>query len=205
MRSDVVRWAAFVVLVLMAGCASGPEAAGPLTTLEARTKDKAREAAEAEPQAAFQSDFRLDTGDKLRVIVFGEPDLTGAFAVGDTGEVALPLIGAVAARGLSLRELETRIAERYADGFLNAPRVAVEVTSYRPFYILGEVENGGAYPYSAGLTVMTAVAKAGGYTYRANRRRAVITRADGRIEKVTVGPETIVFPGDVVRVPERFF
>ncbi len=150
--------------------------------------------------------YKLGTGDRVRVIVFNETDLSGEFEVDSTGSVALPLIGNTSARGLTLREFETAIADALRDGYLKDPRVNVEVLNFRPFYIIGEVENGGEYDFVPEMTVLNAVALAGGYTYRADDRRVFVTKA-GTSTEVEHRMETgiKVLPGDIIRVPERFF
>ena len=160
----------------------------------------------AQDASAFASAYRLGSGDMLRVIVFGEDDLSGEFAVDDSGFVSFPLIGEVRAQGMTLRDFETEIAEELNDGYIIDPRVNVEIINYRPFYIYGEVTDGGEYPYVAGMNVLKAIAIAGGYTYRANQRRVHITRA-GESERLTVqvGQDVLIYPGDVIEVPERFF
>lgn len=150
-------------------------------------------------------DYRLGSGDKLRLIVFGEPDLSGEFDVSGSGRVALPLIGQVEAEGLTLSELESAVVAKLQDGYLNNPRVSVEVLNYRPFYIYGEVGSPGQYPYTNGMTVLNAVAVAGGYTYRANQDRVYITRGEGAEVAYPASQAVKVLPGDVVRVSERFF
>jgi len=150
--------------------------------------------------------YTLGPGDKIHVTVFGEADLSGDFDISDQGIVALPLIGPVNVNGKTISEAETLITARYAKDYLVNPRVNVAVLNYRPFYILGEVQKPGSYPYVSGLTVINAVALAGGYTPRANTSHIVITRASDRAAGEKEVPQTAaVFPGDVVRVPERFF
>ena len=150
--------------------------------------------------------YKLGTGDRVRVIVFNEEDLSGEFEVDSTGSVALPLIGNTSARGLTLREFETAIADALRDGYLKAPRVNVEVLNFRPFYIIGEVENGGEYDFVPEMTVLNAVALAGGYTYRADDRRVYVTKAGTNAEIEHRMESAIkVLPGDIIRVPERFF
>jgi len=150
--------------------------------------------------------YRLGTGDQVRVIVFGENDLSGEFFVDGAGYVSVPLIGEVQASGKTLVEFRAELESLLADGYLIDPRVSAEVLNYRPFYILGEVENSGEYPYTDGLTVVNAVARAGGFTYRANERRVMIQRA-GTTEEVQMEltPTLQVLPGDTIRVLERFF
>lgn len=151
-------------------------------------------------------DYRLGSGDKVRVITFGEEALTGEFFVGGSGNVSLPLIGEVRAQGLTVPEFQTAIETSLQNGYLKEPRVSVEVLNYRPFYILGEVETPGEYPYTNGLSVLNAVATAGGFTYRANTRRVFIKRADSTTEReFPLTPLTPVAPGDTIRITERFF
>lgn len=157
-------------------------------------------------QAVTQPAYRLGPSDKVRVTVFGEPDLSGEFLVSGTGVVALPLVGGVPVGELTIPEAELRLAERLKQGFLNNPRVSVEVLNFRPFYILGEVNNPGSYAYVDGMTVLNAVALGGGYTYRADKKDIKVRRdVNGQTREVRVQQETTVMPGDVVEVGERFF
>jgi polysaccharide export outer membrane protein len=160
-----------------------------------------RSAGSSTPTAAV---YRLDSGDKLRVIVFGEDDLSGEFEVDGTGTVSLPLTGQVGARGLTLREFEAAVEAMLSNGYLKDPRVSAEVLNHRPFYIIGEVQEGGEYPFVSGMNVLTAVALAGGYSYRANTAKVYITREAEELE-LPASADTRVLPGDVIRVPERFF
>jgi len=157
--------------------------------------------------ASAESSYRLGSGDQVRITVFGEPDLTGQFAVDGSGVVAFPLIGEVKAAGGTARDLEKAIGAKLRDGYLKNPTVNVEVLSFRPFFILGEVKAPGSYPYKNGLNVMNAVALAGGYTYRAKSNVWVITRTgDSKYQarEVTDG-DFKVLPGDTIVIPERFF
>ena len=150
--------------------------------------------------------YHLGSGDKIRIIVFGEDSLGGQFQIGSSGSVALPLIGEIPAQGKTPTELQDMIAGALGQGYLLSPRVSVEVVNYRPFYILGEVNKPGEYPYSQGLTVLKAVAQAQGFTYRANKRKVVIRRLDDAVERET--PLTAympVAPGDTIRITERWF
>lgn len=160
------------------------------------------------PAAATRtvSAYTLGPSDRLRVTVFGHPDLSGEFEIDGTGAISLPLIGQVAAAGLSTQVLEGTIAARLADGYVLDPRVSAEVINYRPYYILGEVGRPGEYPYAAGLTVQNAVAAAGGYTYRANKRVVFIKRKDAEAEMAyELTAATLVEPGDTLRIGERIF
>jgi protein involved in polysaccharide export with SLBB domain len=150
--------------------------------------------------------YRLGTGDKVRVIVFGEDDLGGEFDVDGSGFVRLPLIGQTKAAGYSTQELETRIAAALANGYLNAPKVSVEVTTYRPFYILGEVNKPGQYAYVNDMTALNAVALAGGYTGQASDSSIYVRRnGSSDEEKLPADDTTPIYPGDVVRVPRTLF
>ena len=150
--------------------------------------------------------YKLGAGDKIRVITFGEEALTGEFQVGGSGNVSLPLIGEVAAVGLTIPEFQKAVETALKQGYLRDPKVSVEVLNYRPFYILGEVNKPGEYPYTNGLTVMNAVATAEGFTYRANTKRVFIKRADSEKEQeFPLNSMTPVAPGDTIRVAERFF
>lgn len=150
--------------------------------------------------------YALSGGDKIRVIVFGEPGLGGDYTIGGSGFLALPLIGEVDAKGLTSTELQDRIAARLADGYLKEPRVAIEVLNARPFYILGEVNRPGEYPFANGLTVEGAVAQAGGYTYRAKTRKVLIQHAgEGESTLYRLNGTTVVRPGDTIRIKERTF
>jgi polysaccharide export outer membrane protein len=150
--------------------------------------------------------YRLGAGDKLRVIVFNEPTLSGEFTVGATGALAMPLIGDIDAEGSTVKELADEIVKKLADGYLRDPRVSLAVLTYRPFYILGEVSKPGEYPYSSNLTVMNAVARAEGFTYRANKRKVFIKHAGQTVEaQVDLTPDLEVKPGDTIRIGERYF
>ena len=152
------------------------------------------------------NDYRLGSGDKVRVIVFGESDLSGEFVVGDSGNIDMPLIGSVEARGADVTEFQERVVKKLRNGYLNDPKVSVEVLNYRPFFITGEVKNGGEYPYKANLTIQDAVGVAGGYSYRAETSHAYLRRAgEDREIKVSLASRVPINPGDSIRIPERFF
>jgi len=152
--------------------------------------------------AAGSEAYALDTGDTLQVTVFRHENLSGEFTLDATGSVALPLVGEIAARGPA-RELESAIENRLRqDGYLIDPDVSIEVLSHRPFYVLGEVAQPGRYEYVPWMTVVNAVALAGGYSYRADRDNVMIAHGECAREANAV---TAVLPGHIVRVPERFF
>jgi protein involved in polysaccharide export with SLBB domain len=150
--------------------------------------------------------YALSGGDRVRVVVFGDPTLGGEFTISGSGFISLPLIGEVDVRGLTSTQLQQRIVTKLADGYLLDPRVAVEVLTTRPFYILGEVNKPGSYPFANGLTVLGAVAQAGGYTYRAKTKKALIKHAGDEAEsEYDVTSKTLVAPGDTIRIKERWF
>jgi polysaccharide export outer membrane protein len=153
----------------------------------------------------LEVEYRLGTGDQLRIIVFAEADLTGPYVVGSQGSVAFPLVGEVQASGLTMQEFTDTLQQQLAR-YIRQPIVSVEVTNYRPFFILGEVSRPGTYPYSARLTVQNAVATAGGFSYRANTRRVFIKHANEEVEReYLLTSTTPVLPGDTVRIVERRF
>ena len=155
---------------------------------------------------ALSAPYRLDAGDQLRVVVFDQPDLSNTYAVDDSGNIAMPLIGDVTARGLTTQELQASVTAHLRDGFLRNPSVSVQVDTYRPFFILGEVGAPGQYPYVAGLTARTAVAIGGGYTTRAVRDMVQISRQyDGTIVEARIPIDHPIRPGDTVYVLERWF
>lgn len=150
--------------------------------------------------------YTLDSGDRLRIVVFGQDGLSNSYVVDASGYIAMPLIGSVLARGASTDELSDRIAAKLRQGFIKEPHVAVEVEAYRPFFILGEVAQPGQYPYVADMTVETAVAIAGGFGPRAYRQTVTVTRtAHGQQVRMTVPPGFPLRPGDTVNVHERWF
>jgi polysaccharide export outer membrane protein len=183
----VLRWAMALGLLLIAGCAPGRGLA-PL------------------PPAAAGA-YRLGPGDAVRLIIFGEDGVSGEFRVGDTGTIAVPLLGGVRAAGLTPTELEHSVATRLQQaGLLQNPSVAAEVTSYRPIFVLGEVNKPGEYPYQPGMTMVTAAAVAGGFTYRAVMDYASVVRTGGgRAVEGKALRQSFLQPGDVVTVYERRF
>ena len=154
--------------------------------------------------AAERQDYTLGAGDKLKVIVFGHPNMSGEFSVAGDGSVSLPFVGNLKAGGLTIRQFEQAVVGRLRPDYLKNPRVSVQVLNFRPFDIIGEVQRPGSYPYRSGMTVINAVAMAGGFTYRARETEFRIKRAvTGQFEKA--GKSTIVRPGDVIEVLERWF
>ena len=150
--------------------------------------------------------LRLAPGDKLRVTVFGEDKLSGEYQVDSAGSLSLPLAGTIQGAGLTKPELEQALTAKLKSEYLRNPKVTVDVVSYRPFYVLGEVQKPGEYQFRSGLNVLSALAIAGGATYRASTSKVLIQRS-GSIDMAEYqqSPTVLVMPGDVVRVPERFF
>jgi polysaccharide biosynthesis/export protein len=158
------------------------------------------------PTLAQMSDapYRLGAGDTLQIIVFGEADFSGTFRVSDSGAVAMPLIGAVPADGLTVEQFQKVLLKRLDEKALRAPDVTISVSQYRSFYVLGEVKTPGPYAYVPNMTVLTAVAMAGGFTYRAAAEEISVTRsAQGKPVESRATRESKVLPGDVVYVFER--
>ncbi len=156
--------------------------------------------------AAYDATYRLDAGDKLRAVVYGQEGLTNTYAIDAGGAITMPLIGSVPARGRTPAELASAIAGRLRGGYIRDPSVAVEIESYRPFFILGEVAAPGQYPYVPNMSVESAVAIAGGFSPRAKRDRVTLTHTDASGSSRYVVPlGTALRPGDTVFVGERWF
>lgn len=149
----------------------------------------------------------LQPGEKLKITVYGEESLTAEYDVNPAGYVSMPLIGAIKAAGRSQSEFAKEIANRYLrGGFLQDPHVTVAVVQYKPFYVLGEALNPGEYPFRSGLNVHTAVAMAGGFTYRASRSYVLIRHSgDEAWKEYSLAEPVPIAPGDLIRVPERYF
>ena len=163
----------------------------------------------ATPVAApvrYDAGYRLDAGDKLRVVVYGQDGLTNTYTIDAAGMITMPLIGTLAARGRSPAALATEISAKLRNGYIREPSVAVEIESYRPFFILGEVQAPGQYPYVPNMTVESAVAIAGGFSPRARRDLVTVTHTDASgTGRYVVPLGTALGPGDTVQVNERWF
>jgi len=194
--SGLLRQMSFA-LAMLAAFVAGSDAA---------RADGSVQAAAYQPPASIAETYKLGSGDKLRVIVYGEDDLGGTFDVDGNGFISLPLVGQVKVAGLSATEVERTITAKFAEGYLKEPRVSVEVTQYRPFYILGEVNRPGSYPYVDGMSVQNAVAAAGGYTSKAVES-GVYVRHEGQSQEVRLDTDSPaqIYPGDVLRVPSSLF
>ena len=185
MRSTLrIILAAVAIVLPLVACSSG-SSLPPLET--SKTDD---------------TNYRLGPGDKLHIQVLGAEDLTGDYAVGDNGTVSTPMIGDVKATGLTRAQRERAMEQKLGQGYLRNPKVSVTILTYRPFYIYGEVTKPGEYPYASGMRVMSAVATAGGFTYRANEGYVIVTR-NGQQRRAEMN--SAIQPDDVIRVPERYF
>jgi polysaccharide export outer membrane protein len=188
--------ALFIVVsaILVSPCLSW---AAPLASPEAEVADRS---------GADIPAYKLGSGDRIRLLTFGEADLTGEFEVTGAGTVDLPLIGEIHAAGLTTAEFSAAVEAALRKGFLVNPQVSVAILNYRPFYILGEVAKPGEYPFTSGLTVRNAVATANGFTYRADTKHVYIKRAnDTRERRYDLTTSTVVAPGDTIRIGERYF
>lgn len=188
MRATVSAFLAVSLLGALAGCGTPGDSLAPVPR-------------------ADTTDYRLGPGDQVRIITFADEQLTGEFRVSDSGNVALPLLGRIHAAGLTPTQLEGQVAQVLRSRNLyKDPSVAVEVIGYRPVFILGEVNRPGQYPYQPGMTVVSAAAIAGGFTYRAVEDHASIVRtAEGRAVEGRAERQTFVRPGDVITIYERVF
>ena len=201
--------------VAQAGAVAAPTGAdsGAIGALRARLAGTSRrpDAAQANYavaplQRSYDGAYRLDAGDKLRVVVFGQDGLTNTYAIDAGGAITMPLIGAVPARGQTPAGLAADITGRLRRGYIREPSVAVEIESYRPFFILGEVAAPGQYPYVPNMSVESAVAIAGGFSPRARRDTVTLTHTDEAGPLRTLVPlGTAINPGDTVLVGERWF
>jgi polysaccharide export outer membrane protein len=209
MKTRAAAMLAASTLVLMA-CQSGPSVAEPAPAAPEPVPPPA--AAQAQPQqvagqVAAQAEYTLDTGDKVKITVYQEPTLSGEFEVDGQGDISMSLIGEVKAKGFTLRELQRNIEQKYKDGqILRDPKVSAEAMNLRPFYIRGEVKTAGEYPYVTGLTVYNAIARAGDFTYRADRRKVFITsKGSTTARAVPLTPDLMVQPGDTIEIKDRLF
>lgn len=185
--------AAIVAAVAVAsGCSSPGEFASP-------------QFATRQGQNPISRIYRLGIGDKLKVSVFGEDNLSGQFEVNAVGQISMPLIGEMPAKGLAIHEFRESVARKLADGYLKNPKVNVEMLNYRPIFVHGEVKNGGEYAYKNGISLRDAIAMAGGYTYRAEQTYLYVGREGEPDVAVKTPADIAILPGDNIRIPERFF
>lgn len=205
LRQNGLLGALVLAAILLVACSSSP----PPSVPAAATGSADVVATPPDGAAAVDSvaGYALGPGDRVRLTVFRHEDLSGEFDVDGEGFLAMPLVGEIRGAGLNARQLESQIEGRLKEGgYLVNPQVSVEVLNYRPFYIIGEVNNPGSYAYVNGMTVVNAVALAGGYTYRADQDDIMIKRGGSAGRPIAnVGPSTDVLPGDIIEVPERWF
>ena len=181
-----------------------PVAAAPARVMAATPYDAYASAPSG--QVRYDAGYRLDAGDKLRVVVYGQEGLTNTYTIDAAGSITMPLIGQVPARGRSPASLAAEITGRLRNGYIREPSVAVEIESYRPFFILGEVQAPGQYPYVPNMTVESAIAIAGGFSPRARRDLVTLTHTDASgVARYVVPLGTALGPGDTVQVGERWF
>ena len=198
--------AAFLVPSVSALGGSDAAAAGDAQLANAGGTAASSDAQSANTAGKSDQTYQLGAGDKVRLSVFGESDLGGEFEIDGSGDVRLPLIGQVKAAGLTVHAFEEKIVKLLQDGYLRDPRVSIEVVNYRPFYIIGEVNKPGQYPYVDGMNALNAIALAGGYTAKADKSEVYLQRNGKNGEQEYPSDETTkVQPGDVIRIPERFF
>jgi polysaccharide export outer membrane protein len=183
-----MRWFRLLLLVLLiplAGCALNSR---PSTYL-----------------VEVKGPYALDTGDVVRVTVYGEPEVTKSYRIDDAGDISLPLAGPVSVRGLTTQMAAAEVTAALADGYIREPSVAVEIEQYRPFFIQGAVKTAGQFPYVYGMTVRAAISTAGGYTDTADRTRAVVYRRHGKeMVKGVVRLDFPIYPGDTIVISERW-
>jgi protein involved in polysaccharide export with SLBB domain len=178
------------IALLISGCTGG--------SLSEAEQQSMAAAAVAAPQ--------LQPGDKIRINVFGENNLSGDYEIDQSGQISLPLAGTIAAVGLTQTELEQALAKKFRSEYLKNPKVTVTIATLRPFYMMGEVTKPGEYPYKSGLNVLTAMAIAGGPTYRASRSTVQIQRrGESSMRDYPLSASVPILPGDVIKVPERYF
>ena len=190
--------ALFCAVTQPASVQGSPDAAAPQSANSAARTGMPRE-------TGLNESYRLGTGDKLKLTVFGQDDLGGEFTVDDQGFIRLPLIGQVKAAGLTIHDFEDAVTSKLSDGYLRDPRVSVQVVNYRPFYIIGEVNKPGEYPYENGMNVLNAVSLAGGYTYRADDSVVYVRRKGNPAEekfRLTKPPSSI--PATLFAWPSDF-
>jgi protein involved in polysaccharide export with SLBB domain len=164
-------------------------------------------ATDTAPVAASRVAAGLQSGDQLKIIVYGEDTLSGTYEISPAGTITMPLVGAITVAGRSTGEVSRALTQAYENGkFLQEAKISVSVVSYRPFFVLGEVLTPGRYAFTSGIDVLGAVATAGGFTYRASRDTVVIRHAGATVwQEYSLGAPIPIEPGDVIRVPERYF
>jgi polysaccharide export outer membrane protein len=182
--------------LILAGCSAG----GPIATADLHA------ASYRPPPNRGAAPYVLGPGDKVRLKVYGDTDLNDQYEINSAGYVSIPLVGQVKAAGLTARQLESALISRMKGKIANDPKINVEIATYASFYVYGEVKKAGVYPFQPGLTVADAVATAGGLTYRADEGKVLLQRAGARQAVIVPVDGTVrVYPGDNLRVAERYF
>ena len=195
-----------VVKIVRAGAIAGLLALGACGDRDSTPIVADTSNAQAPNGTPASSDYKLGPNDRTRIIVFGQPSLTGEFVLDGNGVLAYPLVGNINARGMTPSQLQQTIAQKLDTDWIKNPSVSVEVSTRRPFYVVGEVQKPGSYPYVTDMNVLNAIATAGGETYRANMHDFWIKRkVNGRVVRVQATQESMLQPGDVVVVRERYF
>jgi polysaccharide biosynthesis/export protein len=190
LRKFLVCSAVVALAILVSGCS-----AGTLSETEANSL-----------AAAATGPAKLQPGDKITVYVYGEDKLSGEYQLNQSGQISLPLAGTIEAKGLTQSELEQALAKKFRSEYLKHPKVTVTIASLQPYYVMGEVEKPGEFAYKSGLNVLTALAIAGGPTYRASRSTVQIQRrGESSMREYPISASVPILPGDVVKVPERYF
>ena len=188
-----MRACLLALALLGAGCAGGD--LGPVSDSDQKALALA---ATASP--------RLQAGEKIRITVYGETSLSGDYQIDPSGFVSLPLAGTLQAAGLTQSELEQALSKKFRSEYLKNPKVTVSITEFKPFYIIGEVEKPGAYPYTSGLNVLSAIAIAGGTTYRASKSTILIQHpGEAGLHEYPATAATPILSGDIIKVPQRYF
>jgi len=155
---------------------------------------------------ANEAAYRLAPSDRVRINVFNHEELSGDYQVDSEGRFLMPLIGVIEAEGLNSAELESLLIGKLKPDYLVNPRIFIQLITYRPYYLIGEVSGRGAFPYVAGMTYLTAIANAGGYTYRAKQDWVFVIRGDDPDQvELKLSVEEKVQPGDIIRIAERIF
>ena len=189
-----------LLLAILTGCS------GPQGMQSAQYAQASSSYAGPQPARGLTGAYVLGPGDRLRIKVYSDPDMSGEYEINSSGAISLPLVGDVKAAGLTTRQLEQTISARMKGKVANEPHVSVEMASYAPYYVMGEVKKAGEYQYHIGLTVADAIATAGGLTYRADDHKIILRRAGSGAEQVvSLGIPVKVYPGDNIRVAESFF
>lgn len=193
MRTHWIILTLLTIALPIAGCASGSSGVATQADIQATN-------------AAASGPHTFQGGEKIKITVYNEPSLSGDYDIDTNGVVSLPLAGTVRAVSLTQTQLEQELATKFKSEYLRNPKVTVTITQYRPIYIVGEAEKQGEFPYKNGLNVLTAIAMAGGGTYRANRNYVLIQHfGETTMKEYPQSAATMVLPGDLIKVPERYF